>query len=278
MEDTTLPGKKGFMSKKKTFLRIFSNSIFLPYFFRIHIGEKGCRSWAVKNILGGLVMKTRKNVLMAIAAIMLLAGLPAFAKGNKEDQIKADLIIGNGTGGEITTLIISPAKAKYPKNKNRLAFQGLAISDTATFAVALPNELKGIDTFDIEMISGRKHYKTKKGVNINFKSGKLPTLELSRNGKDSTRAIIGAAAGGVGGVVAVAATATALYTGTIMIGQALYVAALAEALCVAGSIVGGGMLSGIGVVAAIPVAFVTGGFLVGRALTPGGLDVQVYYN
>jgi hypothetical protein len=176
-------------------------------------------------------MKTRKNVLMAVAAIMLLAGIPAFAKGNKEDQIKADLIIGNGTGDVITTLILSPAKAKYPsQNENRLAFQGLAVNDKATFAVLLPEQLKGVDTFDIEIISGGKHYKTKKGVNINFKSGKLPTLELSRNGKDSTRALIGAAAGGVGGVAAVAATATALYTGTIMIGQALYVSALTEAL------------------------------------------------
>jgi hypothetical protein len=62
-----------------------------------------------------------------------------------------------------------------------------------------------------------------------------------------------------------------------MIGQALYVAALTEALCVAGGIVGGGMLSGIGVVAAVPVALGVGGYLIGNALTTGGLEVQDYY-
>jgi hypothetical protein len=45
----------------------------------------------------------------------------------------------------------------------------------------------------------------------------------------------------------------------------------------AGSIVGGGMLSGIGVVVAFPVALGVGGYLIGRALTPRGLEVQVYY-
>jgi len=221
-------------------------------------------------------METRKSVLMTVAAVaLLLAGnlVPAAAQGGKEK-----LVIGNGTGGEITALFISPAKAKYPKNKECLSIKDLKVKDADIFNVALPAQFKGIDTFDIEVVSGGKHYKTKKGVNINFKSGKLPTLELSRNGKASTRAVIGAAAGGVGGVAAVAVTATALYTGTIMIGQALYAAALAEALCVAGSIVGGGMLSGIGVVAAIPVALGTGGYLVGRALTSGGLDIQIYYS
>ena len=220
-------------------------------------------------------MKTGKSLLMTVAVIaLLLAGNAVHAS----QRVKGDLIIGNGSGGEITALIISPAKKKYPNNENRLAFKGIAVRDTDTFAVTLPEQLKGIDTFDIEMISNGKRYVTKKGVRIDFQKGKIPMMELSRNGKDSTRAIIGAAAGGVGGVAAIAVTATALYTGTIMIGQALYVAALAEALCVAGGIVGGGMLSGIGVVAAIPVAIGVGGYMVGRAFTPGGLDVQVYYN
>lgn len=221
-------------------------------------------------------MGTRKSVLMTVMAVALvLAGNKVFAASH---GAKANLIIGNGTGREITTLLISPAKTKYPKNENRLAFKDLKVKDAGIFAVVLPEQFKGIDTFDIEIVSGGKRYVTKKGIKIDFKRGKTPTLELSRNGKDSTRALIGAAGGGVGGVAAVAATATAIYTGTIMIGQALYVAALAEALCVAGSIVGGGMLSGVGVVAAIPVALGVGGYLVGRAFTPGGLDVQVYYN
>jgi len=219
-------------------------------------------------------MRTRKSVLTTVLAVALLVGNVVIASAKE----KADIIIGNGTGGKITTLIISPAKAKYPKNENRLAFQGLDIKDTNTFAVVLPAQLKGVDTFDIEIISEGKRYVTKKGVKIDFQKGKTPSLELSRNGKDSTRAIIGAAAGGVGGVTAIAATATAIYSGTLMLGQALYAAALAEALGIAGSIVGGGMLCGIGVVAAIPVALLTGGYLIGKALTPGGLDVHVYYN
>jgi len=208
-------------------------------------------------------MKTRKSVLMAVAAIVLSLAGNVFPAGAAQSK-KADLIIGNGTGGEITTLIISPAKAKYPKNQNCLAFKGLAISDTATFAVDMPDQFKGIDAFDIELVSGGKRYKTQKEVNINFKSGKLPTLELSRNGKDSTRALIGATVGGVGG----AAVATAL-SGTItgIIFETFAGAVLGPSVCLLTV-----------PVAIIPVALGAGGYLIGRALTPGGLNVQVSYN
>ena len=210
-------------------------------------------------------MKGKSVSMMVVAIALLLAGLPAFAKGNKEDQIKEDLLIGNGTGDVITTLLISPTKKKFPNNENRVAFQGLAINDKATFAVLLPEQLKGVDTFDVEIIcDGGKRYVTKKGVNINFKSGKLPTLELSRNGKDSTRALIGAAAGGVGG----AAAATAL-SGTItgIIFETFAGAVLGPSVCLLTV-----------PVAIIPVALGAGGYLIGRALTPGGLNVQVSYN
>jgi hypothetical protein len=220
-------------------------------------------------------MKERKFLMTAVAVMLALAAnvVPAAANGTQDK-----LVIGNGTGKELTALIITPAKAKYPGNQNCLAFQGLEVNDESVFAVTIPEQFKGIDTFDIEIVSGGKRYVTNKAVKINLESGKLPTFELSRTGKKSTRALAGAAAGSVGGVTAVAATATALYSGTIVFGYSLGAAALFDILTLAGSIVGGGMLSGIGVVAAIPVALGTSGFLIGRALTPGGLDAQVYYN
>ena len=214
----------------------------------------------------------KQKVLMAVLAIAFVLGsvVPAAAQ-----TAGAKLVIGNGTGGEITAMIISPAKENYPKNENRCAFQGLTVNDKEAFTVVIPENLRGMDTFDIEIVSKGKRYVTQMGVKIDFNRG-APTLELSRKGKESTRGLIGAAVGGAGGVAAVAVTATAFYTGTI--GQAFYAAALAQALGVAGSIIGGGMFSGIGVVAAIPVALGVGGFLIGRALTPDGLDVQVIYN
>jgi len=215
----------------------------------------------------------RKSVLMTVLAVALtMAGnlVPAAAQA-----AKADLIIGNGTGGEITAMIISPAKGKYPKNENRLAFKGLAVKDTDVFSVVLPEQFKELDTFDIELMSNGKRFVTKKEVKIDLKRSKPPVLELSKNGKDSTRALIGATAGGVGGVAAVAATATVLYTG---FGMAVGDLALLHALGVAGSIFGGGILLGSCVVAAIPVALGVWGYLVGRAITPSGLDVQAYYN
>jgi len=207
----------------------------------------------------------RKSVAMTVVAVaVLLAGIPAFAKGNKEDHIKADLIIGNGTGGEITKLTITPARAKY-QNQNCLVFKKLAISDTAIFAVALPDQFKGIDSFDIEMISGGKRYKNQKEVNINFKSGKLPTLELSLTGKDSTRALIGAAAGGVGGVVVADATATAL-SGTVM------------ETFLTRTFSGPSIIPDLFGFFTIPVVLGTGCYLIGRALTTGKLDFEIYYS
>jgi len=152
-------------------------------------------------------MKRKSVPMMVVAIALLLAGMvPAAAQSNK-----ADLIIRNGTGGEISKLVISPAKARYPKNQDCLVFKKLAISDTATFTVALPDQFKGIDAFDIDLVSDGKRYKTQKEVNINFKSEKLPTLELSMNGKDSTRALIGAASCWYG----YQPVATVLYTGTL---------------------------------------------------------------
>jgi hypothetical protein len=223
-------------------------------------------------------METGKIVKMMVLAIGFAVvgnAVPAAAAGKKEVIIN----FGNGTGGAITALQISPAKAKYPGNGDCMGFQGLNVKDGETFAMVLPEQLKGMDTFDIELISGGKRYVSPaRGVAINLANGKIPTLELSRNGRSSTRANIGAAVGGVGGVGAVATTATALWTGTVMLGQAVGAAAITEALTVAGGIVGGGMLAGVGVVAAIPVALGVGGFFIGRALTPRGLAVQVYYN
>jgi len=202
----------------------------------------------------------RKSVAMTVVAVaVLLAGIPAFAQANK-----ADIVIGNGTGGQITTMIISPAKAKYPKNQNCLEFKGLAISDKATFGVALPEQLKGIDAFDIELVSSGKRYKTQKEVTVNSKIRKIPTLELSRTGKDSTRAFIGAAVGGVGG----AAVATVL-SGTITV-------ITMETLAVVGAVLGPTIVCVPAVF--IPVALGAGGYLIGKALTSRGLDVQVYYN
>ena len=222
-------------------------------------------------------MKRNKIVRMTVLAVALvLAGVvPAAASGTKAKSIS----FANGTGGEITAMQIRPAKTSYPNNENCMAFRELRVRDGEGFIVVLSEQMKDITAFDIEIVSSGKRYVSRKqGVAINLKNRKPPTVELSRKGKDSTFANIGAAAGGVAGVGAVTGTATALYTGTIMIGQAVGAAAIAEALGVAGGIVGGGMLSGVGVVAAVPVALGVGGFFVGRALTPRGLDIQVYYN
>jgi hypothetical protein len=233
----------------------------------------------VKNTQRRKNMKERKILMTAVAVMLALAVnvVPATAK---ETQDK--LVIGNGTGGEMTALIITPAKARYPGNQNRLAFQGLNVSDGSVFAVTIPEQFKGIDTFDIEIISKGRRYVTKKGIKINLESGRIPTLELSRAGKDSTRALAGAVADGAGGVVAVAATATALYTGTIVFRYSLgaakvlfdYILTLAWGIAGGGILSDGGIILGISVLA-IPVALGIGGFLF---LTPGGLDAQVYYN
>jgi hypothetical protein len=222
-------------------------------------------------------MKKAVTILVLTLALAALVNtVPAMAQ-EKPGSAKPDFVIGNGTGGVITAIFVSPSKAKYPKDKNRCAIQGLNIADTGTFGVVLPEQMAGIDSFDIELISGGKHFETVKSIRLDRKAGKVPTLELSGKGKDSTRAIIGAGIGGLVGVGGVALTTAALYTGVIMIGQALYAAAIAEALAVAGSIIGGGMVTGVGVIAAVPVAIGVGGYLIGRAFTPEGLEVQVYY-
>jgi hypothetical protein len=207
---------------------------------------------------------TRKSVwMMALVIGFVVLGnvVPLSAMGKKEGLIK----IGNGFGSEITALQISPAKAKYPGNENCMSFQDIRIKDGATFVLVLPDQMKNIDTFDVELISdGKRYVSPRRGVTINLKSSKIPTLELSRNGKDSTWGHIGAAAGAVGGLGAIAAAAAALYTGAIVIGQAAGTTALVPAL-------------GVSVVAAIPVALVAGGYFIGKALAPRGMDIQVYY-
>jgi hypothetical protein len=211
-------------------------------------------------------MKTKKIKGLLVFAVILttLSAVPAMA------EVKADFIIGNGTGDIITSLVISPSKAKYGKTKNHAAYQDVNVPDGGTFAVALSGEMSGIDCFDIELLSGGKRFKTRYYVPVNRNAGGIPVLELFRTGKSSTYGYIGGAAGGLVGTGAV-------IVATNVAAHIAATTAVHVAFSTGATIAGAGLFTGPGFFVAVPVAVATVGFIIGRSMTPGGLEAQVYY-
>ena len=126
-------------------------------------------------------MKTKQKVLMAVmAATFVLGNVTQVAA----QTARAEIIVVNRTGAEITEFIISPSVEHYPENSSCFAADGFEESDSAVFTVMLPDDMMGFDAFDIEVLSGGKWYVTQGGVIINFQRGDTPTLELYATEKD----------------------------------------------------------------------------------------------
>ena len=135
---------------------------------------------APRGLKRSFVMKTKQNVLMAVMAAAFVLGNVTQAAAQ---TARAEIIVVNRTGAEITEFIISPSVEHYPQNSSCFA-DGFEASDGSVFAVVLPGDMAGYDAFDIEVLSGGKRYVTQGGVIINFQRGDTPTLELYATGKN----------------------------------------------------------------------------------------------
>jgi hypothetical protein len=157
-----------------------------------------------------------------------------------------DFVILNGTGSTIGEIQIVPSAKKYPKNKNSYAVQDLELKDTGAFEVRLPNQMRGMDSFDMVIKYGKRNAETKKSIEID-RNAALPLYVLNIKGKESSIPLLtgvgsaGALAAGIG--FGFATTCAAYGAG----GVAYYLALI-------GSVVGGGRAAGTAVIAAAPVA------------------------
>ena len=119
----------------------------------------------------------KQKVLMAVLAVAFVLGsvVPAAAQA-----AGADLIVGNRTGKEITRFTLS-ASGDSAENENHVEFRDLQVSDGSWFSPALPDHLKGAETFQVAIASGLRRYETKDEVIIDFNKG-TPVLELVKAG------------------------------------------------------------------------------------------------
>ena len=201
----------------------------------------------------------KKNIVSMTAAVAVLVWfgsvIPAAAQATEIGFV-------NGTGAEVTGLILSPAKEQYPKNKNAYSPQSLQVNDGADFGITLPEHWNGIESFDIGVVSGNKMLITHRSIKLDMGSGKTPVLVLKDNGKISWAKFVGFFTG-------VITTATAQATQTVGNPLIRIVMRLPRPfnhiawtlLPVAGGIIG-----------------YLAGEKVEQKLIPGGLDVQVHYN
>jgi len=197
-------------------------------------------------------METRKIMLMAAAAFMLLGNvIPASAQATG-----TEIIFGNGLGAEITELILTPSKDQYAKNRNCYA-QTFQVNDKTVFSMVLPEHFLRYESFDIEVTAGGKRFATKHGVKLDREKG-APVLELSETGKDSSIGLISGLSTAAGTIVFMTGTPA----GRKMMANIVY------------SIY---RWKGFAVILSIPTAAGAIGYAVGNALAPCGLDVQVAY-
>lgn len=133
-------------------------------------------------------MEKKYKGLLAVMIAALVLALNVVSAAAEES--KASLIIANGTGGEITELVILPSREQYPGNRNSYVIDDLKESDGAFFAVTLPDQLSGIESFDIEIVSGGKRYVTRNTVKINCINGKTPALNFDVAGTDKSSFLI----------------------------------------------------------------------------------------
>lgn len=200
--------------------------------------------------------KSKIGLMAALFVALVLAG-------NAVPAVAQSTVIGfvNGTGAEVTGLIISPSKEQYPTNKNAYAPQNLQVNDGADFNISLPEHWEGIESFDIAVASGKKMLISQRAVKLDIKNGLLPVLVLKDSGKISRARIVGF----ITGVGASAILLASHPAGTII---ARLIMRLPPPL------------SWI-IWAALPATVGAIGYMagekVGETLIPGSLDIQVYY-
>jgi len=147
----------------------------------------------------------RQKVLMAVMAIAFVLGNVTLASAQA-----VELFVVNGTGAGITEFIISPSSEFYPKNSSCYAVDGFEEKDGGTFLVTLPGDMKEINVFDIEVLSGGKRYETQKGVIINFQNGKKAILQLHTTEKSLAEGLVNTATGATMAGLTVATTKSIL--------------------------------------------------------------------
>lgn len=114
-----------------------------------------------------------------------------------------DIMFSNGTGVAITEIQIRPSQKLYKGNVNVFSLANLALVDTGILAVALPQNINGLDGYDLTIITeDAKIYKTKTAIkfpvaehpsilNLNFKNKKSILGEMARNDMGGTIILAG---------------------------------------------------------------------------------------
>jgi hypothetical protein len=205
-------------------------------------------------------MKNKNASGPAVFLTLVLTGvvIPTAAQAQEAESI---ILFANDTGAEITALVLSPAKEVYPRNRNRHS-PHIQVNDKAVFAVELPDHLKGITSWDIEVVSGNKRLTTQRGVRLDFENG-APFLELTEVRRNSRSGPVGALLGSV---------ATAIFMTETRAGRAFQWKVFTTLPP---------QWRGV-VVLLIPVAAGAAGYFAGNAaegvLIPGILGVQVAYS
>jgi len=197
-----------------------------------------------------------------IFVFMTLMIIGIFSIYGQEQRFEAenkipDFTLANGTGDVITYIEIRPSKKKYPNDKNVCALQNIILNDQQSMPFFLPEQMKGLDSFDIVLQYGKKIAKTKISISVE-RTNKIPLFIMNIKGKNSTIPLVSGAAGG-------GATAIGIGTGLGISVAAYGAGGFTYYMALIGSIVGGGMVAGATVIATVPL------------LVGGGVFALIYF-
>lgn len=155
-----------------------------------------------------------------------------------------DVLFSNGTGIAITEIQVRPSQKLYRNNVNVFSLANLALVDTGILAVVLPDNIKGLDGYDLTIITeDAKVYKTKVSVNLPI-TDQPSLLDLTFKNKKSTLETIAENDGGgaliLAGIPLVLKGKSAAYVVTLLtkLGRILP---------------GGGLREGVLVITSIPL-------------------------
>jgi hypothetical protein len=123
-------------------------------------------------------MKTTITLMLVLATL----GLTPIA-AQETPKAQPDFVLVNNTGEEISSILIIPSAKKYKENKNACAIQRISLADTGALAVNLPDTMRRLESFDLEITYGKRYAKTKQSVSL--AKGEVYILDIEGKGTGS---------------------------------------------------------------------------------------------
>lgn len=230
----------------------------------------------------------KRFFVMAISIALILTVLvPVMAQDSTNTADERLFVLANGMGAGIVEIVVAPARGVYRRNLNRLHLSGFLLEDKAFFEIVLHDNFRGVNSFDIAVVTIDGRGVAHQNVKLNFSDEATPILEVSRTRSPSSfedhGGAIGALAGGLTSVTILSMSTLAIVSSsrdTIIVNRGwlhkvlrpqppLHMQKPPR------------VIKGPGKFYIIPVVAMIGGYLIGnqfeQALRSRGLDVQVRY-